>query len=93
VKERMICISQTSARDLAAGTALMATRLGGHKTPVPVKEAPARLTLELTAFQDLPHRLPTAKIRISIGLETAWLGGSQELLVCQALGGNGCYCA
>jgi prolyl-tRNA synthetase len=40
-------------RDLASGTALMATRLGGQKTPVSLEEAPARLTLELTTFQDL----------------------------------------
>src|SRR5512140_2684128 len=39
-------------RDLAAGTALMATRLGGQKTPVPLDSAPARLSSELTAFQD-----------------------------------------
>jgi prolyl-tRNA synthetase len=40
-------------RDLAAGTALMATRLGGQKTPVSLAEAPARLNLELTTFQHL----------------------------------------
>jgi prolyl-tRNA synthetase len=39
-------------RDLAAGTALMASRLGGQKTPVPLDSAPARLNSELTAFQD-----------------------------------------
>ena len=39
-------------RDLAAGTALMATRLGGQKTPVSLEEAPAALNAELTAFQD-----------------------------------------
>ena len=40
-------------RDLAAGTALMAIRLGGQKTPLPLEDAPARLKAELTAFQDL----------------------------------------
>jgi prolyl-tRNA synthetase len=40
-------------RDLAAGTALMATRLGSEKTPVSLDSAPARLGIELTAFQDL----------------------------------------
>jgi prolyl-tRNA synthetase len=40
-------------RDLAAGTALMATRLGDGKTPVPLESAPQRLTAELDAFQDL----------------------------------------
>jgi prolyl-tRNA synthetase len=44
-------------RDLAAGSALMATRLtdpeiGDYKTPVSLEEAPARLDAELTAFQD-----------------------------------------
>jgi len=46
-------------RDLAAGTALMATRLGGQKTPVSLEEAPARLNVELTAFQDLLLRRAT----------------------------------
>src|SRR5499427_1567817 len=46
-------------RDLAAGTALMATRLGGQKTPVSLEEAPARLSLELTAFQNLLLRRAT----------------------------------
>jgi prolyl-tRNA synthetase len=40
-------------RDLAAGTALMATRLGEGKTPVSLDDAPARLDAELAAFQDL----------------------------------------
>jgi prolyl-tRNA synthetase len=40
-------------RDLAAGTALLARRLGDGKEPVPLDTAPARLTEELTAFQDL----------------------------------------
>jgi len=40
-------------RDLAAGTALMATRLGEEKTPVSLDSAPARLGFELTACQDL----------------------------------------
>ncbi len=46
-------------RDLAAGTALMATRLGEGKTPVSLDEAPARLIVELTAFQDLLLRRAT----------------------------------
>ena len=46
-------------RDLAAGTALMATRLGGRKTPVSLDSAPARLNFELTAFQDLLLRRAT----------------------------------
>jgi prolyl-tRNA synthetase len=46
-------------RDLAAGTALMATRLGAQKTPVSLQEAPARLGAELTAFQDLLLRRAT----------------------------------
>ena len=40
-------------RDLAAGTALMATRLGSQKTPVSLGSAPARLSSELTIFQEL----------------------------------------
>ena len=47
-------------RDLAAGTALMARRLGdGARTPVSLDSAPARLTAELTAFQDLLLRRAT----------------------------------
>jgi prolyl-tRNA synthetase len=46
-------------RDLAAGTALMATRLGEGKTPVALEEAPARLNAGLTAFQDLLLRRAT----------------------------------
>jgi prolyl-tRNA synthetase len=46
-------------RDLAAGTALMATRLGHEKTPVSLEGAPARLSSELTAFQDLLLRRAT----------------------------------
>ena len=46
-------------RDLAAGTALMATRLGEGKTPVSLDSAPARLNFELTAFQDLLLRRAT----------------------------------
>jgi prolyl-tRNA synthetase len=46
-------------RDLAAGTALIATRLGHQKTPVWLEEAPARLNFELTAFQDLLLRRAT----------------------------------
>jgi prolyl-tRNA synthetase len=46
-------------RDLAAGTALMATRLGEDKTPVSLDSAPARLSLELSAFQELLLRRAT----------------------------------
>jgi prolyl-tRNA synthetase len=46
-------------RDLAAGTALMATRLGGEKTPVSLESAPDRLGSELIAFQDLLLRRAT----------------------------------
>ncbi len=46
-------------RDLAAGTALMATRLGNEKTPVSLDSAPAQLSFELTAFQDLLLRRAT----------------------------------
>jgi prolyl-tRNA synthetase len=40
-------------RDLASGSALMSTRLGEGKSPVSLDSAPARLTAELAAFQDL----------------------------------------
>jgi prolyl-tRNA synthetase len=46
-------------RDLAAGTALMATRLGEGKTPVSLDSAPDRLAAELSAFQDLLLRRAT----------------------------------
>jgi prolyl-tRNA synthetase len=46
-------------RDVAAGTALMAARLGDQKTPVSLDSAPARLNVELTAFQDLLLRRAT----------------------------------
>ena len=39
-------------RDLAAGTAVMARRLGGDKESISLDGAPARLTDELDAFQD-----------------------------------------
>ena len=39
-------------RDLAAGTAVMARRLGGTKEPISLEGAPARLADELEAFQD-----------------------------------------
>jgi prolyl-tRNA synthetase len=39
-------------RDLAAGSAVMALRLGGAKEPIPLAGAPARLADELAAFQD-----------------------------------------
>jgi prolyl-tRNA synthetase len=38
-------------RDLAAGTAMMARRLGGAKEPISLESAPARLADELEAFQ------------------------------------------
>src|SRR6202161_1275484 len=40
-------------RDLAAGSAVMALRLGGVKAPISLEGAPARLADELAAFQDL----------------------------------------
>jgi prolyl-tRNA synthetase len=40
-------------RDLAAGSALMSTRLGDGKSAVSLDSAPARLAFELTAFQEL----------------------------------------
>ena len=40
-------------RDLAARTALMATRLGNDKISISLDSAPARLGTELTAFQDV----------------------------------------
>jgi prolyl-tRNA synthetase len=40
-------------RDLAAGTALLASRLGGDKSAVSLDDAPLRLTAELAAFQSL----------------------------------------
>jgi prolyl-tRNA synthetase len=46
-------------RDLAAGTTLMSTRLGAGKTPISLDSAPARLSEELTAFQDLLLRRAT----------------------------------
>ncbi|MGD0603708.1 MAG: proline--tRNA ligase [Streptosporangiaceae bacterium] len=46
-------------RDLAAGTTLMATRLGREKTQIPLEGAPARLSSELAAFQDLLLRRAT----------------------------------
>lgn len=46
-------------RDLAAGTAVMATRLGREKTQVALAGAPARLSAELIAFQDLLLRRAT----------------------------------
>jgi prolyl-tRNA synthetase len=39
-------------RDLAAGTAVMARRLGAGKEPVSLDSAPARLAFELAAFQE-----------------------------------------
>jgi prolyl-tRNA synthetase len=39
-------------RDLAAGQAIMALRLGAGKQPIALERAPARLADELTAFQD-----------------------------------------
>jgi prolyl-tRNA synthetase len=46
-------------RDLAAGSALMSTRLGEGKTPVPLDSAPARLQSELVEFQSLLLRRAT----------------------------------
>ena len=47
-------------RDLADGAALMSTRLGEGKSPVSLDAAPAVLSAELTAFQDLLLRRATS---------------------------------
>jgi prolyl-tRNA synthetase len=47
-------------RDLAAGTAVMVRRLGEGKEPISLDGAPARLTDELAAFQDLLLERATA---------------------------------
>ena len=47
-------------RDLAAGTAVMALRLGGGKEPISLDGAPARLADELEAFQDFLLERATA---------------------------------
>jgi prolyl-tRNA synthetase len=47
-------------RDLAAGTAVMARRLGAAKEPIPLDGAPARLADELEAFQDFLLERATA---------------------------------
>jgi prolyl-tRNA synthetase len=46
-------------RDLAEGTTLMSLRLGQGKTPVSLDSAPARVRLELSAFQDMLLRRAT----------------------------------
>jgi prolyl-tRNA synthetase len=47
-------------RDLAAGTAVMARRLGGDKESISLDTAPARLADELVAFQDFLLERATA---------------------------------
>jgi len=47
-------------RDLAAGSAVMALRLGGVKEPISLEGAPARLADELAAFQDFLLERATA---------------------------------
>jgi prolyl-tRNA synthetase len=47
-------------RDLAAGTAVMARRLGGTKEPISLESAPARLADELEAFQAFLFERATA---------------------------------
>jgi prolyl-tRNA synthetase len=47
-------------RDLAAGSVVMALRLGGAKEPISLDGAPARLADELAAFQDLLLERATA---------------------------------
>jgi prolyl-tRNA synthetase len=47
-------------RDLAAGSAVMAPRLGGGKEPISLESAPVRLTDELAAFQDFLLERATA---------------------------------
>ena len=46
-------------RDLADGVAVMSTRLGSGKSPVPLESVPDVLSAELTAFQDLLLRRAT----------------------------------
>ncbi len=46
-------------RDLAAGSALMSTRLGEGKSPVPLDSVPARLESELAGMQSLLLRRAT----------------------------------
>ena len=47
-------------RDLAAGSAVMALRLGDRKEPISLAGAPARLAAELAAFQDFLLERATA---------------------------------
>jgi prolyl-tRNA synthetase len=47
-------------RDLAAGSAVMALRLGGGKEPISLEGAPARLADELASFQDFLLERATA---------------------------------
>jgi prolyl-tRNA synthetase len=47
-------------RDLAAGSAVMALRIGGAKEPISLAGAPARLADELAAFQDFLLERATA---------------------------------
>ena len=47
-------------RDLAAGSTLLARRLGGAKEPISLDGAPARLADELAAFQDMLLERATA---------------------------------
>jgi prolyl-tRNA synthetase len=47
-------------RDLAAGSAVMALRLGGGKEPISLEGAPARLADELASFQELLLERATA---------------------------------
>jgi len=51
---------EVGPRDLAAGSAVMALRLGGAKEPIPLAGAPARLADELAAFQDFLLERATA---------------------------------
>jgi prolyl-tRNA synthetase len=46
-------------RDLAAGSVVLARRLGAAKEPISLDSAPARLSFELTAFQELLLRRAT----------------------------------
>jgi prolyl-tRNA synthetase len=66
-------------RDLAAGTALMATRLGEGKTPVSLESAPARLLAELDAFQDLLLARATAFRDSRTAVVNSWPGFAEAV--------------
>jgi prolyl-tRNA synthetase len=59
-------------RDLAAGTAVLARRLGEGKEPVPLGSAPARLADELAAFHDMLLRRATEFREQHTATVTSW---------------------